>query len=58
MPAKNNPAKCVCCAGCPMVCPVGAIQLKDTRICIDEAKCVECGACVRICPVGAMSIEK
>ncbi|MCX6798638.1 MAG: 4Fe-4S dicluster domain-containing protein [Candidatus Diapherotrites archaeon] len=58
MPAKNDPQKCLYCAGCLIVCPVAAIELAETRIIIDEAKCIECGACVRVCPVGAMSIAK
>lgn len=58
MVAVNDAEKCCYCAGCPIVCPVGAIELIGTRIVIDREKCISCGACVKICPVGAMSLEK
>ena len=58
MVAVNDPEKCCYCAGCPIVCPVAAIELLETRIVIDAGKCTDCGACVRVCPVGAMSIKK
>jgi len=58
MAAINNNNKCVYCGGCVGVCPVQAIQLKDTRLIIDPKKCINCGACVNICPVGANKLEE
>ncbi|MDP2973856.1 MAG: 4Fe-4S binding protein [Candidatus Diapherotrites archaeon] len=58
MVAVNDPEKCCYCAGCPIVCPVAAIELEETRIVIDAGKCTDCLACVRVCPVGAMSIKR
>lgn len=58
MAAVNNPEKCCYCGGCPIVCPVQAIELVDERIAIDRKKCTSCGNCVKLCPVGAMSLEK
>ncbi len=58
MVAINDREKCCYCAGCPIVCPVGAIELLETKIVVDKEKCINCMACVKICPVGAMSIEK
>lgn len=58
MVAVNDAEKCCYCAGCPIVCPVAAIELAETRIVIDAGKCTDCLACVRVCPVGAMSIKK
>jgi len=58
MTAVNDPEKCCYCAGCPMVCPVAAIELIDERIVVDAQKCISCGACVKVCPAGAMRIEK
>jgi ferredoxin len=55
---KNNPKKCCYCGGCVAVCPVGALELDETKIVYDEKKCIRCGACVKICPVGAMKLEK
>lgn len=58
MGVVNNRDKCCYCAGCPIVCPVQAIELLETRIVIDNEKCTDCTACVRVCPVGAMAIVR
>ncbi len=58
MAAVNDPQKCCYCGGCPIVCPVAAIELLETRIAIDREKCTNCMACVKLCPVGAMRIER
>ena len=58
MVAVNDREKCLYCAGCPIVCPVGAIELRNGRVLIDGKRCTDCGACVRVCPTGAMSIKK
>jgi Fe-S-cluster-containing hydrogenase component 2 len=58
MAAVNDREKCCYCAGCPIVCPVGAITLEETKIVIDKEKCISCGNCVKVCPAGAMSLEK
>ncbi|MBN2066940.1 MAG: 4Fe-4S binding protein [Candidatus Diapherotrites archaeon] len=58
MAAVNDEKKCCYCAGCLIVCPAGAIELRETHISIDKEKCTNCSACVRICPAGAMKIEK
>ncbi|MCD6522621.1 MAG: 4Fe-4S binding protein [Candidatus Diapherotrites archaeon] len=58
MVAVNNREKCLYCGGCVSVCPVMAIELKETQIVIDKDKCINCGACVRVCPVGAMEVKK
>jgi len=58
MVAVNDPEKCCYCAGCPIVCPVQAIELVEGRIVIDKEKCISCGKCTKVCPTGAMSIEK
>jgi len=58
MVAINDREKCCYCAGCPIVCPVQAIELLETKIVVDKEKCTNCMACVKICPVGAMTIKK
>jgi ferredoxin len=50
-------AKCLYCGGCVGVCPVNAIELRETVLHIDGGKCVECGKCVKFCPVGALTME-
>jgi Fe-S-cluster-containing hydrogenase component 2 len=58
MVAVNDAEKCCYCAGCPIVCPVAAIELIDDRVVINREKCISCGACVKVCPAGAMRLEK
>ena len=42
--------KCVACANCIPVCPMGAIYVDDkiNRATIDQDECVECGTCSRM----------
>ncbi|MEI8350277.1 MAG: RnfABCDGE type electron transport complex subunit B [Candidatus Omnitrophota bacterium] len=35
---------------CVTVCPVKAISLFDTHICVDRKKCIGCGKCAKMCP--------
>ncbi len=44
-----DPAKCVACANCVPVCPMGAISINTStrRATIDYDECVECGTCYR-----------
>jgi len=44
-----DPRKCVACANCVPVCPMGAIYVDTTvsRARIDYDECVECGTCFR-----------
>jgi digeranylgeranylglycerophospholipid reductase len=48
--------RCGYCGACVGVCPVGAIELAETRLLINEA-CVDCGLCLAACPVGALQAE-
>lgn len=45
--------KCGYCGSCVSLCPVGAINLAETRIQINEL-CTECGLCLEACPMGAI----
>lgn len=49
-----DPKACVYCAGCVGLCPVGSIELRETRLTIDDT-CTDCGICVKFCPVEALS---
>ena len=41
---------------CAEVCPVGAIDFKNTTI-IDKEKCISCCACIKNCPENARTIK-
>ena len=46
---KIDPNKCVACANCIPVCPMGAIYIDPAikRATINDEECVECGTCFR-----------
>jgi digeranylgeranylglycerophospholipid reductase len=48
--------RCGYCGACVGVCPVGAVELAETRLLISEA-CFDCGLCLAACPVGALKAE-
>jgi ferredoxin len=52
---KIDPKRCVECANCVAVCPMGAISIDPSarRAVVDEDECVECFACYR-----GMSMER
>ena len=55
--------KCVGCGVCGLVCPKGAVALREDREgflrpVVDVCRCVSCGACVRSCPVNRDSKEE
>jgi ferredoxin len=50
--------KCIYCGGCTSVCPVNALELKETYIDIDQKKCIKCANCVKFCPAAAITLEK
>ena len=45
-----DPNKCVACANCVPICPMGAIYIDTAinRAAIDRDECVECGTCSRM----------
>lgn len=44
---------CTFCAGCSSVCPVMAIQVRDSSSAI-TSRCLDCGNCMAFCPVSAI----
>jgi len=45
--------RCAYCGSCVSVCPVGALDLQETRLVISE-ECSECNLCLPACPMGAL----
>ena len=52
-----NRSHCCYCGACVACCPVGALQLAETRLLVDEA-CTDCDLCLAACPVGALSFGR
>jgi [FeFe] hydrogenase (group B1/B3) len=40
---------------CRLVCPKGAMTMKDGKSYIDQEKCIHCGKCASVCPYDAIS---
>lgn len=55
MVIQVNQDLCDGCGVCVDSCPVGAIQLVDQRVVIDDALCTQCEACKDGCPNGAIT---
>lgn len=45
--------RCAYCGSCVSVCPVGALDLAETRLLVDQS-CMDCGLCISACPMGAL----
>lgn len=47
--------KCLGCAQCTSVCPMGAIAIDSAgKAVVDAEKCAGCGQCAGICPAQAI----
>lgn len=57
MAVKVDVTRCVGCGGCVYSCPMGALQIVDTKCVVSDA-CVSCGACIDICNWKALSLEE
>lgn len=53
MELKVITEKCTGCGSCQVVCPFGAIEVRDNVALVFET-CVSCGICVEACPEGAL----
>jgi ferredoxin/flavodoxin len=47
---------CVQCGACAEVCPVGAIDPRDSAV-VEDHECILCCACVKSCPEGARAVQ-
>ena len=52
-----DPAACVGCGMCTVVCPHAVLQMahRKARI-VDKDGCMECGACATNCPTRAVTV--
>ncbi len=44
-----DPAKCIACENCLMICPHGAVHKQGERIVFEKELCIGCGACAEKC---------
>jgi len=49
--------RCCYCGGCVSVCPMGALELAETRLLVDDT-CTDCGLCLAACPMGALRLTE
>ncbi len=58
MTVKIDVKKCIYCGGCTAVCPFNALDLKETKIEVNNKACTNCNICVKFCPVEAIKLVK
>ncbi|WP_027186353.1 mercury methylation ferredoxin HgcB [Desulfovibrio inopinatus] len=52
-----DPAACVGCGMCEIVCPHGVLRVEDRMaVIVDHDACMECGACALNCPTHALTV--
>jgi dissimilatory sulfite reductase (desulfoviridin) alpha/beta subunit len=49
---------CISCRLCVSICPVNAIEEKDSTFVLDEKKCIYCGLCIKNCSTSAWTAKK
>ena len=52
----SDDARCNICGVCMMVCPTGAISLRDGAMATDASNCILCCACVKACVLSARAL--
>ena len=57
LPAWDREA-CITCRLCVSICPVNAIEEKDSAFILDEKKCIYCGLCIKNCSSSAWTAKK
>lgn len=56
--SEINIDKCIGCRNCVELCPMDAIELKDSTAFIMEQRCIGCGLCAYHCPEGAIELKR
>jgi dissimilatory sulfite reductase (desulfoviridin) alpha/beta subunit/TusA-related sulfurtransferase len=49
---------CISCRLCVSICPVNAIEEKDSAFVLDKEKCIYCGLCIKNCSTSAWTAQK
>ena len=53
-----NAEVCTFCEQCKNICPLHAIDFKETTFVVDENNCWHCGRCSRVCQEGALTLPQ
>lgn len=48
---------CTGCGECQVVCPAGAITIKNKKSVIDKSICIGCASCMAVCPTMAIFVD-
>lgn len=56
-PALKKNDVCTGCGECVRICPVAAIEIKQSKASFDWKRCIGCAECLSACPEGAIRIE-
>jgi len=54
---KMDTPRCTLEKDCVDACPVGALDVRDEKLVIDEVECLGCGLCIPACPKDALHLE-
>ena len=49
--------KCIKCADCVTICPVGALSMRNDKPMFDYSKCIRCYCCQEVCPAKAIYLK-
>lgn len=52
-----NPARCTGCGKCALICPAGAVTVRDSTASIDRSLCIDCFCCQELCEYDGIDLK-